>query len=111
MPRFQAFEATDLAGYPAEGRGPYNEILRRPGFSMGIYHLPVGGEDHQHPHRSDEIYFVQRGHATLRVEGEDHPVGPGSIVSVDPGAEHGFTDIREDLTVLVLFAPAEVPDA
>ena len=54
---------------------------------------------------------MQRGRATLRVEGEDHPVGPGSIVSVDPGAEHGFTDISEDLTVLVLFAPAEVPEA
>ena len=78
---------------------------------MGVYRLPVGGEDHQHPHRSDEVYLVQSGRATLRVEGEDHPVGPGSIVSVDPGAEHGFTDIREDLTVLVLFAPAEVPDA
>ena len=111
MPRFQAFESTDLAGYPARGGGPYAEIFRRPGFSMGVHHLPVGGEDHQHPHRSDEVYFVQRGRATLRVEGEDHPVGPGSIVSVDPGAEHGFTGTTAHLTVLVLSAPAEVPAA
>jgi mannose-6-phosphate isomerase-like protein (cupin superfamily) len=77
---------------------------------MGIYRLPVGGEDHQHPHHADEIYIVQSGRGVLRVEGEDHPVGPGSVVSVDRGAEHNFTDIREDLTVMVLFAPPETPE-
>ena len=110
MPRFQAFEL-DKSAADRTGSGPYGELLRRPGFSMGIYQLPVGGEDHQHPHHNDEVYVVHRGRATLRVDGEDHPVGPGSVVSVDPGVEHGFTDIREDLTLRVLFAPPEVPEA
>jgi len=110
MAQFQAFEAADIAkdsGAP----GPYRELLRRPGFSMGVYRLSAGGTDHQHPHHSDEVYFVQSGNATLRVAGEDHPVGPGSVVSVDRGAEHGFTDITEDLVILVMFAPPEVPEA
>ena len=39
------------------------------------------------------------------------PLGrPGSIVSVDRHVEHGFRDITEDLTVLVLFAPPETPE-
>ena len=58
----------------------------------------------------DEIYIVQSGRGVLRVEGDDHPVGPGSVVSVDRGAEHNFTDIREELTVMVLFAPPETPE-
>ena len=110
MAQFQAFEAADITK-DSGGPGPYRELLRRPGFSMGVYRLGVGGVDHQHPHESDEVYLVQSGSATLRVAGEDYPVGPGSVVSVDRGAEHGFTDITEDLVILVMFAPPEVPEA
>ncbi len=107
MTGFRAFESSDL---PAADAGPYRELLRRPSMSLGVYRLPAGGTDHQHPHSSDEVYTVVSGRATLRVDGRDHPVGPGSIVSVDRGIEHGFIDIVEDLTVLVVFAPAEIPD-
>ena len=109
MAQFQAFESDDIA-IDSAARGPYRELMRRPDFSMGVYRLPAGGADHQHPHSADEVYVVQSGRATLRVEGTDHPVGPGSVVSVDRGADHGFTDITEDLTVLVMFAPPEVPE-
>jgi mannose-6-phosphate isomerase-like protein (cupin superfamily) len=110
MTKFQGFELGDVSTADT-GAGPYREVLRRPGFSMGIYQLPVGGEDHQHPHEADEVYIVQSGRATLRVDGVDRPVGPGSVVSVDRGAEHNFTDITEALSILVMFAPPEVPDA
>jgi hypothetical protein len=33
------------------------------------------------------------------------------VISVDRGAEHGFRDITEDLTLLVMFSPPEVPEA
>jgi quercetin dioxygenase-like cupin family protein len=110
MPQFKAFEAEDLQRSDG-GAGPYRELLRRPGFSMGVYRLAAGGQDHQHPHQADEVYLVQSGRGTLRVEGEDHPVQAGSVISVDRGADHGFRDITEDLTLLVLFAPPEVPEA
>jgi len=54
---------------------------------------------------------VHSGRAVLRVEGEDYPVGPGSVVSVDRGTQHGFTDITDDHTLLVMFAPPEIPEA
>ena len=110
MSGFSAFETSALAGQAAERPGPYREFLRRPGFSMGLNRLAAGGADHQHPHESDEVYIVHSGRATLRVDGTDHRVGPGSIVSVDRGVEHGFHDIVEDLAVLVLFAPPESPE-
>lgn len=107
MPGFQQFTTQQLTHEPPTG--PYREILRREGFSLGVYRLPAGGTDQQHPHQSDEVYLVQSGRADLRVDGADHPVGPGSVISVDRHVDHGFTNITEDLTVLVLFAPPETP--
>jgi len=104
---FKAFEQDELLQKFTSG---YAEFLRRPGMSLGIDTLPVGGTDHQHPHSADEVYVVLKGRGALRVRDERIPVGPGSIVSVDHGEDHGFVDIAEDLQILVVFAPAEDPD-
>jgi mannose-6-phosphate isomerase-like protein (cupin superfamily) len=106
MASYQAFELAELQ---ADRSRSYAEFLRRPGLSMGIYHLPVGGNDPQHPHSADEIYVVLGGRATLEVEGERLDVAPGRVVSVDVGADHRFVDVMEDLQVLVVFAPPDSP--
>ena len=108
MAGYQTLHLDDLSS--GGSRGPYRELMRRPGFSLGVYRLPVGGTDHQHPHQADEVYLVRSGAATIVVDGERLPVGPGSVVSVDRGVEHGFADITEELVVVVLFAPPEVPE-
>jgi mannose-6-phosphate isomerase-like protein (cupin superfamily) len=38
---------------------------------------------------------------------DDVVVGPGTIAFVAAGVEHRFHDIRERLTILVIFGPAE----
>ena len=106
MASYQSFELEELQ---ADRSRSYAEFLRRPGVSMGIYHLPAGGKDPQHPHSADEVYVVLKGRGALRVRDSRIDVGPGSIVSVDHGEEHQFVDIMEDLQVLVVFAPAEDP--
>ena len=103
----QSFTVDELAAQSDEG---YREFLRRAGMSLGLYRLPVDGADHQHPHASDEVYIVHRGRAQLDVEGTAIPVVPGSVISVDPGREHHFTKITEDLEIVVVFAPPEVPE-
>ena len=50
------------------------------------------------------------GKAILRVEDELVEVREGSVVSVDRGRDHRFTDISEELHVLVVFAPPADPD-
>jgi mannose-6-phosphate isomerase-like protein (cupin superfamily) len=105
----QAFELSELQSKPVDQTRPYAEFLRRPGFSMGIYTLAAGGEDLQHPHDADEVYVVLRGSAKLRVESEDYDIQTGSVVSVDRGVDHNFTNITDDLQVLVVFAPPEAP--
>jgi mannose-6-phosphate isomerase-like protein (cupin superfamily) len=73
----------------------YNEFLRRRGMSLGIYKLPVGATDTQHPHMADEVNIVVKGRGRLRVVDEEVEVGPGSVVSVDHGEDHQFVDIAE----------------
>lgn len=104
---FKAFELDELENKQAEAHQPYFEFLRRRAMSAGLYSLPVGSQDHQHPHVADEMYVVLRGRGTLRVGDQDHQVRQGSVVSVDHGEEHRFTDIAEDLQLLVVFAPPE----
>jgi mannose-6-phosphate isomerase-like protein (cupin superfamily) len=106
----QAFELNELQSKSVGDGGPYTEFLRRPNVSMGIYSLAAGGEDLQHPHDADEVYVVLRGAATLRVESDNFDVRTGSVVSVDRGVDHNFTDVTEDLQVLVVFAPPEEPE-
>jgi len=77
---------------PATGGEPnhWAEHLASADLSVGTYSIPAGGLDDQEPHREDEIYVVQAGAATL---------------VTDSGKEHRFTDVREDLALLVVFAP------
>jgi len=107
MSKYQAFELDDLQ---ADRSKSYAEFLRRPGLSLGVYHLPAGGKDLQHPHAADEVYVVLAGRGSLEVEGDRIEVGPGRVVSVEIGTDHHFVDVTEDLSVLVVFAPAATPD-
>ena len=85
----------------------YQEFLRVPALSVGVYVLAAGAIDPQKPHKEDEIYYVIRGKAKMRLGTEERSVGEGSVIRVEAGLEHRFFDIEEELVVLVIFAPAE----
>lgn len=102
-----AYEWSALQRERREQGRAYLEFLRVPTMSAGLYELPADGVDPQQPHREDEIYYVVKGRAQIHVDGEDRPVGPGSLIFVAAGVDHRFHSIEEDLSVLVVFAPAE----
>lgn len=60
----------------------YNEFIRVPLLSVGVYVLPAGGTDPQKPHREDEVYYVVRGRARMRVGSEEQVVKAGSVIFV-----------------------------
>ena len=104
-----AHEIGDLiARQKAQGRA-YLEFLRPDSLSLGLYHLPAGAADTQQPHAEDEVYYVVRGRAQVRVGDEARAVEPGSIVFVARRVPHRFFAIVEDLTLLVFFAPPHDP--
>ena len=87
-----------------ESGSPYQEFLRVPSLSCGVYKLKTGSKDLQGPHDEDEVYFVVEGRGRLRVEGTEHEVGRGSILYVRATSDHTFFEIEEDMTLLVFFA-------
>ena len=103
----QAFELTQLISQREASSKLYLEFLKVPDLSMGLYILPAGGVDPQSPHTEDEVYYVVSGRAQIQVADENCVVQTGSIVYVEKNVEHCFHSIEEDLTVIVVFAPAE----
>ncbi|MEW6085530.1 MAG: cupin domain-containing protein [Chloroflexota bacterium] len=102
-----AYELAHLIQQQKDSNKLYLEFLKVPDLSMGLYVLPAGGTDPQSPHTEDEVYYVVRGRAQIKVADEDSAVQAGSIVYVAKNVEHRFHSIEEELTVIVFFAPAE----
>jgi mannose-6-phosphate isomerase-like protein (cupin superfamily) len=105
----RAVQVLRAAGHYAVPEGEpneYREHFRNADLSAGTYCIPVGGRDGQRPHPEDETYVVLRGRAVLTAVGGAVEVGPGTVVHVPAGETHRFTDVGEDLSVLVVFAPA-----
>lgn len=88
----------------------YLEFLRVPAMSAGIYVIKPGGNDSQNPHKQDELYYVVSGRARIRLGPDEISVSAGSVVFAQAGLEHCFYDIKEELTVLVVFSPAEASE-
>jgi quercetin dioxygenase-like cupin family protein len=84
----------------------YLEQLRVPDLSVGTYCIPAGGLDDQTPHTEDEIYVVTGGRARIVTPSGAADLAPGDVVFVPAAENHRFVDIAEDLTLLVVFAPA-----
>jgi len=102
-----AFELADLLAARGATGQLYHEFIRTHDLSVGLYVLPVGATDPQGPHTEDEVYHVVSGRASIRVGDEDRAVEAGSTVFVGADVPHRFHDIEEELTVLVVFGPAE----
>lgn len=101
------FDLPTVSAERAQAGKLYQEFLRVPALSAGVYLLPAGGTDPQKPHKEDEMYYVVRGHAKMRVGSQEQVVKSGSVIFVAAQVEHRFFDISEELEVLVFFAPAE----
>jgi mannose-6-phosphate isomerase-like protein (cupin superfamily) len=102
-----AFELREVEVVRRESGKLFQEFLRVPDLSAGLYVLDAGATDPQQPHREDELYYVVSGQATITVGDEQRPVGPGSLIFVAAGVAHRFHDITERLELLVVFGPAE----
>lgn len=102
--KWSAYEIAELEARRKASKRAYLEFLREPTLNCGLYVLPKGGEDKQNPHEQDEVYYILSGEATLKVDGKDRAVKPGSVVFVKRGIEHRFHSIEKELHVLVFFS-------
>ena len=104
---FQIIQLADARAERERSGRLSHEFLRVPALSATIYELGAGSDDPQQPHAEDEIYYVVAGRAKFDVRGEQRPVREGEFIYVAAEVPHRFVEIEEDLTLLVLFAPAK----
>ena len=105
-------DAFELSGIDERRRAAgrlYEEFLRVPDLSAGLYALEAGATDPQQPHAEDELYYVVAGRGRITVGDETRAVASGSLVFVAARVPHRFHDIEERLEILVVFGPAETP--
>jgi mannose-6-phosphate isomerase-like protein (cupin superfamily) len=101
------FTLNEIDAQRAAGNKRYQEFLRIPAMSAGLYVLPAGAVDPQRPHHEDEMYYVVRGRAKFCADNEHTQVSAGTVLYVPAAVEHRFYDIEEEIALLVFFAPAE----
>jgi mannose-6-phosphate isomerase-like protein (cupin superfamily) len=96
-----------LDALPADAHA-FTEVFRSPSgtLSLTVARWAAGSVDDQRPHTEDEVYHVVAGRARLTIAGETVDVTPGSVAFVAAGVDHRFSEIAEDLEVLVFWSPA-----
>ena len=99
-----SFDLEQLLAAQRQSAEPWLEFLRVPSLRAGLYVLAPGAWDHQSPHEEDEIYYVVAGRATFEAGLDQRDAVPGAIIYVPAHQAHRFTNIREELRVLVFFA-------
>lgn len=74
--------------------------------------LPVGGATTEHLHpRAEEIYYILRGQARMRIEDEERNAGPGDAIAIPPGRRHKIWNAGNDpLVFLCCCAPGYADD-
>lgn len=88
----------------AQATKPWLPLLDTATLTLGRYRLAKGAEDGQSPHARDEVYVVVSGRAKLTVGTESRAVATGDAIFVAAGAVHRFSEIEQDLDLLVFFS-------
>jgi len=99
-----SFDLEDLLASQKASGEPWLEFLRVPSLRAGLYVLAPGAWDHQTPHEEDEIYYVVAGRATFEAGTEVREAVAGSLIYVAAHQPHRFTQITEELRLLVFFS-------
>jgi hypothetical protein len=93
-----------LERLPGDEDQDWRVLFRRGDLEFGIY--APRGRDEQQPHDRDELYAVISGSGWFRNGARRHPFGPGDLLFVPAGTEHGFEEFDDDFaTWAVFFGP------
>ena len=75
--------------------------------ALGISALPPNYSTPVHSHRAEEFALVLRGDGKITINGDDIPVGPGSLVVTPPNAPHITTaSANGPMVIYWVYGPA-----
>ncbi len=85
--------------------------LNSPGARMQIVTVQPGAHIAPHYHKtSTEVYIVQKGQCTLRVNGQETILIPGSMLVMEPGDVHELSNHGREPFQLLVFKTNAGPD-
>ena len=100
-----AARRSDLSGHADPKENVWHPFVEASSMIFGLYLLPHAlGGDSTLTHEVDEINVVLEGRSRFTMGGDTIEVGPGSIVFVERGVGHFFSELDRDFEVLILFA-------
>jgi mannose-6-phosphate isomerase-like protein (cupin superfamily) len=99
-------------GTADELEGAFLRSVRKPlgvtAFGVNLLVLPPGTEWFNHFHeRQDELYFVHRGRAGFRVDGDEFELGPGGLCHVESTTPRQVANAGEDELVVLIVGGAD----
>ena len=62
--------------------------------------VPPGASTPLHRHKGDEIYYIVRGNAKIRIGEKDFQVKPGTAVYIPAGVRHNLQAVGTDMLEL-----------
>ena len=77
------------------------------GLNFGVLEFPPGAVLAPHRHRPQEIYYVSRGRARLRLGETRREVGPGTVVYIPGYCVHGVENIGSGPVTLMWVFPTD----
>jgi hypothetical protein len=84
----RTFDLSSLVAASKERSQAWQEFLRVPSLSMGLYCLKAGQPDEQKPHTEDEVYFVISGKAWFGAGEQQQVVDSGTVIFVERTVAH-----------------------
>ena len=110
----KAYHYTDIENQdvpePAEKvkiRWLINEKQGAPTFAMRRFEVEPGGSTPYHTHPWEHEVYVLEGDAVAVSSKGENPIGPGSVVLVDPDEEHNFKNTGKSKFVFLCLIPLQ----
>jgi quercetin dioxygenase-like cupin family protein len=110
----KAYHYTDIENEdvptPAEKvkiRWLINEKQGAPNFAMRRFEVEPGGATPYHTHDWEHEVYVLEGDAVAVSNDGETPIGPGSVILVEPNEEHNFRNIGKETFVFLCMIPLQ----
>ena len=95
--RWDELETELITPKYSPARGPFVQGEK---IMMGRFSYPAGGKAKAHAHPNEQIVWVMKGRARVRIGEEEKVVGPGDIYMIPADTEHE-TETLEEREVIV----------
>jgi len=84
-----------------------NEKQGAPNFAMRRFEVAPGGSTPYHTHEWEHEVYVLEGDAVAVSNDGETPIGPGSVILVEPNEIHNFRNTGEKTLVFLCMIPLQ----